>query len=317
MTTIDLKEANFARIENCASIALLGKRRTGKTTWAKWIVQYISEQCDRFVVMCGNRDNMSEWREIISPLNVLTKNGAFLTKLRDYQDRKCSSFTVQGKEIPQKYKITLIFDDCGADRTFMHSDIMKDILSNGRHYGMFIIILAQYLNQMHAENRDQLDYIGVLYTSNQRNIKKLWEEYISVVEMRTFKYILKALTSKKGLCWIDNTQNPACVSDCIFFKHMTWPCDVKPVGSLGVRSYSQQHFMGSNKPKKPAAKVNMMIGKATIDVDTDGEEDDEEPTLFDTFAHLPEILPNRSMFHDRRGSVIIRKTLTDTKEKME
>ena len=307
MSTIDITEVNFDSIVSCAAIGLLGKRRTGKTTWAKYIIQSLKSRCSRYIVLCGNRDNTSEWKEIIPALFIVTKCTAYLTKLRDYQDRKCSHYTTNGNEIPAKYILTIIFDDCGSDRSFMHSDIMKDILSNGRHYGMFILILAQYLNQMHCENRDQLDYLGILHTSNNRNVKKLHEEYCNICEIRTFKYILKALTTDKGLCWIDNTNNPSSISQFVFFKQLPWPCKFLPVCPDYVDMYATRHFL-SNWDREVQKHISNDISEATVNVDTDGEDITEDIDLQDN-----SILNNRLVFNDKYGSIIVRKNLSKQK----
>ena len=244
--TFNIKEVDFGSIEPCAAIALLGKRRTGKTTWCMNILQYLNDSVGRFVAVCGNKDNASEWRTVIHPLFVVQKDLAYLEKLRDYQDTKVSSFTSQQLPIPKKYRICIILDDCGSDRTFMHSKIIKDLLSNGRHYGMSLIILAQYLNQLAAENRDQLDYIGVLHTSNAKNIKKLFEEYVSTGTLREFRSLLNACTASRGMCWIDNTLNPKSIEDFIFFKNMVWPQTFQPVGHQGVRDYGVSHYHTKN-----------------------------------------------------------------------
>ena len=127
MKSIDILEAEFSSIKPNASIVLLGKRRTGKTTWAKVILQTLDKSIHRFVAFCGNKDNECEWKRILPPLFVMRKNIESLTKLRDYQDRKVSEFTSNDLEVPVKYRVCVILDDCGSDRKFMHSNIIKDI----------------------------------------------------------------------------------------------------------------------------------------------------------------------------------------------
>lgn len=248
-SSVVLREASFQSLEENAAIAILGKRRSGKTTWAKFLLQSINLNVDRFVALCGNKDNQSEWTNIIQPLFVMSKNVDYLKRLRDYQDIRVSRYTSQNKKIPRKYRICIIFDDCGSDRTFMHSKIMKDILSNGRHYGMTIILLCQYLNQMHCENRDQLDYVGVLYTANLKNIKKIHEEYVNVCDLRTFRFVLNACTVNKGCCWIDNTKNAGKVDECVFFKHIPKKTIFYTIGGQNIRDYGKKHCMTESDEK--------------------------------------------------------------------
>ena len=76
--TIELSEANFENIEACATIGILGKRRTGKTTWAKFILQSLSKHINRFVAICGNKDNSHEWKEVIHELYITSKSINYL-----------------------------------------------------------------------------------------------------------------------------------------------------------------------------------------------------------------------------------------------
>lgn len=264
MSSVTLHEACFSSIEDNASIAILGKRRSGKTTWAKYILQSINLNIDRFVALCGNKDNQSEWTSIIHPLFVMPKNIEFLKRLRDYQDLKVSQYSCKNLEIPKKYKICIIFDDCGSDKSFMHSKIMKDLLANGRHYGMTLIILCQYLNQMHCENRDQIDYLGILHTSNLKNIKKIHEEYVNICDLRTFKYIINASTVNRGLCWVDNTKHATTVSLCVFFKHIPPRCVFYPIGSQNIRSYGKKHCSSDNENEKKNIQFRDVKGSITV-----------------------------------------------------
>ena len=244
-----IKEANFENIEAFASIAILGKRRTGKTTWAKYILQFLKKKCNRYFVVCGNKDNQVEWSKVVSPLFIFDKEKSMvaLERIRLYQEVKCSEYHDIDETIPVEDVLCVIFDDCGSDRKFMHSNLMKDLLSNGRHYGMFIIILSQYLNQMHAVNRDQLDYLGVLYTNNQKNITKIYEEYVNVCDRRTFNWVLLSLTTKRGMCWIDNTKTPTLVSDCVFHKKIPLPLNFVSVESRAVRDFAKLRYMSKEK----------------------------------------------------------------------
>lgn len=311
LASVDLQEADLSNLEPCASIALLGKRRTGKTTWAKYILESLSQQIDRFVALCGNKDNSAEWKRIISPLYVVPKNLSYLKKLRDYQDMKVAKYTEMQQPVPRKYRVALVLDDCGSDRSFMHSPIMKDILSNGRHYGMTILILCQYLNQMHAENRDQIDYLGMLYTSNQRNIRKVHEEYVNICDFRTYKYILNACTSHKGLCWIDNTRTPSTVDECVFFKRLKLPRVFPTIGGFYVRQYADHHYM--ERPDVSPSDANVekekpsYSGKRTAVDGVDTDSSDDEKIL------QQDILADKCVFTDKMGSFVVRKQLSKQK----
>lgn len=309
MVVVDINEADFTNLAEFATIALLGKRRTGKTTWAKWLLQFIDGQCHRFCVCCGNKDNMAEWKQVVPPLYVNEKSIEYLKGVRNYQDKKCSYYTNNQQPVPIKYRITIVLDDCGSDRQFMHSDIIRDLLSNGRHYGMYLIILVQYLNQMHPVNRDQLDYVGILHTSNAKNIDKLYNEYCNACDRRVFAAVLKALTSNRGMCWIDNTASSVLLSDCIFYKELHTTQGALPVGSAKARMYSDQRYCSSDKQLalqqlEHAHRLSNSNPAVTLSTHTDGEDlDVEASVLTKSFVEY-----KQSVIPDSKGGVTVRLT---------
>jgi hypothetical protein len=224
--SITLKRVFFNSIKQFASIVLLGKRRTGKTTWARYIVQFLSQSVynehqnngtqgpenegipvgvHRFIAVCGNKDCEGEWERSIPGCFVVEKNKEYLEGIVRYQNKKADAYKHVEGGIPAEQQIVLIFDDCGYDSSFMHSSVIKDILSNGRHYGMYCVFLMQYITQLHPANRSQMDYIGLLSTSNQNNLKKVWTEYAGQCDFKVFLKIISAATANFGMCWIDNT----------------------------------------------------------------------------------------------------------------
>ena len=275
MVVVDINEANFQHIAEFSTIAILGKRRSGKTTWATSLVQFLNGKCDKFVVHCGNKDNMTEWRKIVPAAYVHNKNIDHLKKIRNYQDTACSIYSNKQQTIPVVDRLTLVLDDCGSDTKFMHSDVMKDLLSNGRHYGLYILILVQYLNQMHAVNRDQLDYIGVLHTTNSRNIDKLFNEYCNVCDKMVFTAVLKALTSNRGLCWIDNTTSSDKVNECMYYKEFEQMPTSTPVGGCEFRQYSDERY-NSEDVQSMLSHLTLQsnLEKGKFGFETDGDTDD-------------------------------------------
>jgi hypothetical protein len=322
--SIDILEADFDSMEACASIVLLGKRRTGKTTWAKMVLTKINKNVDRFVAMCGSKDTEGEWKKIISPLFVMQKDLAYLQRLRDYQDRKCEHLD-HDLPIPRKLRICVIVDDCGADRKFMHNPIIKDILSNGRHYGMDVLFLCQYLNQMHCENRSQIDYLCMLYTSNAKNMKKVFDEYIGIGDYRTYKYVLNACTVNRGMLVIDSTKCASVLEDCVFFKRMTWPMQFQRVGSESVRKYGLGHYLDhstskaiptNRKKESPLLSNRNHVNVDDVDTDSDNESPEEvhEGTSKLSIHDIPSLfLADKMEYNDKKGSFTVQKHFSKQK----
>ena len=308
----EIYRAEFTQIAPCAAICILGKRRTGKTFWTQYLTQSLNISIDRFMVQCGNKDNAAEWKHIVHPAYVMLKNLARLQVVMDYQDRKVSYYTENKLPIPRKYRLCIIIDDCGSDKSYMHSAIMRDLLANGRHYGITVVILCQYLNQMHSENRDNLDYLGMLYTANQRNIKKVYDEYANITDFRIFKCLLKASTKDKGMLWIDNTKNSGDIADSLFFEKIPINFEFQSIGSTRVRTYGTSHFFDPSTNKLQNSK--RLRGSESDISDEDDTMDDyfEDPCILKNASQL---MSNKFTFTDKRGSVVVCKRME--KEKIE
>lgn len=214
--SVHIQPADFASLARHASIVILGRRRSGKSTFARWLVKnYLMDTYPRVVVMAGNKHCADCWSAVVPPLFCMEKNIDHLQAIRDYQEKKLR--TLGTNDIPTKYDVCIVFDDCGSDKSFMRSNIMRDLQANGRHYGIAVVVLAQYLVQISSENRDQIDYLAVLHTSNAKNTKRIYEEFVNVGDLRSFKYTMAALTQNRGVCWIDNTCTPSKLDEVVFY----------------------------------------------------------------------------------------------------
>jgi energy-coupling factor transporter ATP-binding protein EcfA2 len=269
------------RLRPCSSVALLGRRGTGKTTWGKRLLGFLRHDIKRFVVICGNKENMHAWAELVGSSFVVLKNLDYLKKLRDYQMDK----VVDGK-VSKKHWLCIVTEDCGSDRKYMNSEVKKDLQANGRHYGITQIDILQFLYQLVPENRDQIDYLGVLRTANEDNIKRIQKEFVSLCDLRTFKYVLTSCTIDYGMCWIDNTLTPSKIEDHVFFARSA-KTQAKPnkVNAQYVLDYGTRHFFAGDPPC-PVVRD---------DVDTDS--DDERPKSVSV----------EESFQDARGTVCVRR----------
>lgn len=308
MTTkqIGIKEASFENMVPYANIGILGKRRTGKTTWAQYICQYIP--CDRFLIVCGNEDCKSEWKReytlkddpdvrepFVPPMYIIGKDVQKIEEIVKYQYRKCSKYTQKHTQIPQKDRLCIVFDDCGSDKKFMHDHIVKDLNSNGRHAGIYMVWLLQYLMQKHPQNREQLDYVGVLFTANQKNIKKLYDEYVGICELRDFEYILKYFCSNHGMTWIDNTGKSAHLQDMIYSKRLLLNHEsIHPLGSPKYRSFAKIHYA----PYIPKAAND--FSQSTEIIHDEDVEEDENQIFNDSIRRRA-----RHTFEDKKGRITI------------
>jgi len=255
----DMHPADLTSLVKNPFIGVLGRKRLGKTTVARWITQCVCEAqgVNRFLAMCGNEDNMREWSTVIHPLFVQIADINKLEEIKKKQEKLIRKDTELylargGKaidyEVPLRLRIWVVFDDVGYKKRFCWSELVNEFACNHRHLGIAIVFLCQYFNQLPPGVRDQLDYIVMLNTSNDDNIKKVYSTYVgaSVVGKRkSFSMLLQAATPGPGKAlWIDNgaTKQTGEASGKLFYLEVPWPVDYHVVGTPDMLHSADRHY---------------------------------------------------------------------------
>ena len=253
----DIQEADLTRLVPCALIAILARKRLGKTTFARWLtmVAVNSQRIPKVLVMCGNEDNMREWQAVVHPLFIMMADLNKLRKIREEQEKLIKAdlmrFIEAGGdaddyEIPLSLRMWVVFDDTGYKRGFNTDELMDEFACNHRHLGMDIVFLLQYFNQIPPMVRDQMDYIGMFQTTNDGNIKKVYDTYVgtSIVPRRQiFSMLLGSATQGRGkMLWIDNAAiDSQTVEKRLYYLETPYPIEYKVVGDPAMLAQADLH----------------------------------------------------------------------------
>ena len=92
-------------------------------------------------VMVFTKSSHRQWRPEINSIFIVDLDSFQLTLIRDFQKNLCKDF--EPEHIPFEYRLVIAFDDCGSDKTFMHSSIVQDLMCNSRHYGITLVFLIK------------------------------------------------------------------------------------------------------------------------------------------------------------------------------
>ncbi len=279
----------FAKLENIkpqAIVTLFGRRGSGKSTAGKYYARILARDIDRFLIMCGNKDTAGDWDNVVDPMFIHQMDRNKLKELITYQDEEVSRLreaykrvnggSSDGFVIPRENRVAVIIDDCGYESSFMNSLEMMDITANGRHYGMDVVIMCQYFNQLNPKNRTQIDYLGLMFTDNNKQDKKVYEEYLSKTceSLKDFQRIFEVCTQKKGqMCWIDNTVTTCNPSEKIFMAKIPHP-NTWPRGRIhsGVAAdYADLHSADSHRYREDERLRRQMNAQQTVYRDRNGE----------------------------------------------
>ena len=202
---VDISEFSFSSLPACGFYEVLGKRGTGKTSWTKYILQFSKyATVGIFTVMCGSETVRAAWGDVVHPMYLHDPSIQFLKTihadrnavLKAHRKKKTSPMDVE--------HMTLILDDVASNKKIMRSPELAYLASNSRHLHMTVFLLAQYHCQIPAEIRSQNDYLFMLTTVDKKTIKRIYEEYVSMCDLRVFKAVVTYCTADRGLLVINN-----------------------------------------------------------------------------------------------------------------
>jgi CO dehydrogenase nickel-insertion accessory protein CooC1 len=255
---VDIGSCDWVDLPHCGFFEILGKRGTGKTTWAQHILQHsVFKKTGIFIVVGGSETAKHSWSKVVHPIFVVDPDTSYLTRLKDAQNEKVRHYQTNNEPFPDDFHVTLIFDDVSSNKKLMRSQIMSYLASNSRHLQMSVFILAQYHCQIVAEVRTQFDYVVALSMSDLKSINRLHAEYCSCVDIRTFRHILTHVTQNHGALVINNQATTSDISDiCKYSKIMSYPPILERLGSESAWHYGKDHYINEydDRPTESAAE---------------------------------------------------------------
>lgn len=104
--------------------------------------------------------------------------------------------------------LAVIFDDCMyAKKIFNTSPVIREMVMNGRHYGLTLCVAAQYMNEVVKGIRQNADYVFLYKQKDETVIYDYWKNYGTDLPWPAFEATFKHYT-RRGYCiFIDTTED--------------------------------------------------------------------------------------------------------------
>lgn len=196
-----LQRFDPSKMKRDAFVAVIGKRRIGKTTIMENLGHAL--KFPRAIALCGSMGSMLHFRKFIPECYV---HPATIEILRFIiAERK--KMVEANPDLPAEQLETLLYiDDMAFVRKFMYSEEMKQLAMNGRWLFFCVIVSVQYLMEMSPALRQNLDYILVTRELSRVNRRKLWENWGACCPtLDHFGLFLEKCTNKHGCLVLDAT----------------------------------------------------------------------------------------------------------------
>ncbi len=191
LLTGTLPQFDPSEVQEDATILFIGKRRTGKSTFLRWVLSFIKQHFPLVVVMTKTPFN-GFWQEHV-PDDFVHQgvNPVLIEKLmerqKDFVERERAFEQGLSSEPVPNYKAVLVLDDCAADRRAMrHEQLLDELFMNGRHFKLFIAITLQYCKVIPPGIRDNADWIVCFSLKSLNSRMAVWESFANEVPKKEF-----------------------------------------------------------------------------------------------------------------------------------
>jgi GTPase SAR1 family protein len=205
-----------------ATILLVGKRNTGKTTLTRDLMWHMKDRLDLVVGM--NPTEMANHNlEFFVPKSFIYHcfSEEKLAHLLEWQ-RRCVANN-------KAMKLALIMDDCmsettgssngkGPKKKVMGSTDINKVFKLGRHLKMFYINAMQYIKDAPPDIRGNVDLLFVFNTTSGSEREKLWKEYFAMFKSyKDFSKVFDSCAQGFDCIVLDTRKASQNISDCIFY----------------------------------------------------------------------------------------------------
>jgi len=103
------------------------------------------------------------------------------------------------------YRIALFLDDCVYDKKILKTKTFRELMMNGRHRKITLILAAQYCMDLPPSCRSNIDIVVMARDNIKSNQKKLYEQFAGFFETQAdFNACFAATTTNYEVLVIDN-----------------------------------------------------------------------------------------------------------------
>jgi len=216
---VEIREFDPLSIQADATILVVGKRHTGKTTLVRDIMYNIRNKLDMVVGF--------------NPTEMGNHNLGFFVPesliFHEYSDEKLKHILEWQKRATannKAFRCGLIMDDCMSESTgtgskkkkVMSSDDITKIFKLGRHLKIMYVACMQYIRDAPPTIRGNVDLLFAFGTTSNMDREKLWKEYFGMFpSFKTFSQVFEQCTQQYECLVLDTRQAAGKPLDAVFY----------------------------------------------------------------------------------------------------
>jgi energy-coupling factor transporter ATP-binding protein EcfA2 len=210
MPSLNIRKFDPSTMKKDATVLLLGKRGTGKSTLLNDIMYHMHEAFNFGIAMSPTEESSQMLSELL-PRSCVYNDFAedAVGRMLKYQKKNV-------KRNPRK--MFIIMDDCAYDSRTLKGKNIREVFMNGRHRKIFIINAVQYMMDVPSFLRGQVDYVFAMRDNIIDQREKLWKFFFGMFsDYKDFSAVMDNCTQDRGCIVINNTVNSTNPEDCVFW----------------------------------------------------------------------------------------------------
>jgi hypothetical protein len=252
---INIKELNLDIIypsersisdgEGGSKIFVIGKPRSGKSYLIRDLIRKKASLIPAAIAFNGTEEANKAYAGFLPDTFIYSQ--LELSKIDDVIKRQVLAI----KHNMENPWLLMVIDDCFDNPKQFKSKQILDLIKNGRHYKMMIIIGLQYCLDVLPGVRTNIDGTFIFKDNVMTNRKKIWENYASIIpSFQLFNQIMDVVTNDYTALYIHNAgQSNNWQENVFWYKAKPVPKEFK-FGSKQVWKYHKQRYSKEEKSEE-------------------------------------------------------------------
>ena len=190
---------NLNRLKCNDYCLIIGKRRSGKSVLIKELMHHFDKDCGiKAGVICSHSEDVDPfYKEFFPDLFIYNNCNLMCKRVIERQEKLLEeNEELRNKGEPEKdNRILVVLDDVIDDPTLAKNEDFNNIIYNGKHYNITLIISVQYVKALPPGARQNPDVVFLFNTDSETEIKKMYDTYgEKFPSEKVFKNVLLTFT---------------------------------------------------------------------------------------------------------------------------
>lgn len=259
MGTLALKRFDLSKTDDRRVFLIVGKRNSGKGQLLADLL-YHKRHIPMGILMSSTEEATGFFQKTCGIPNTYIYG--------EWQPEVIDTIIAKQKKLAKQNKMRNIFivlDDLAFNKSLFLSKQMRELMFNGRHYGIMLVITAQYLMDLPTYFRSNTDYVITTRTPGIQDRERLYKNFFGVIPtFNMFQSIMDSTTEDYHVLIVDNTTQSNSLEENIFwYKAPLRGPNLKSfrIGCPAYHKYAATHEKKddteapSDRSRRPAVKI--------------------------------------------------------------